>query len=75
MQSISVFFNVIKAAHFWWKHADTSRTQVVYCMIYTFFLDFFKQGTTIPSFNIVGNVWHILGIGGLSTSHPRAALF
>ena len=37
MQSISVFFDVVKFADFLWKNADVSRTQEVCHVIHIFF--------------------------------------
>ena len=37
MQSISVFPEITKIAHYRWKNADVSRTQGVCHMIYVFF--------------------------------------
>ena len=37
MQSISVFLDITRFAHFWWKNADVSRTQGFCHVIHIFF--------------------------------------
>ena len=55
MQSISVFRDIAKIAVFWQKNADISRNKSVSRYRYIFWI-FFRQGITVPSFIIVGDV-------------------
>ena len=58
MQCTSVFLNTTEVADFRGKNADVSRTHRLHIDLYVFWI-FFRQGTTMISFFIVGYVWQI----------------
>ena len=53
LKSISLFYDKIKVADFWCKHADISRTQGV-CTQFTYHLGFFRQSIAVSIFIIAG---------------------